>query len=325
MNELNVLYSTDSNYAAHAAASIQSLLNHNQGFEKITIYILDDGISDLAKKQLFETVAPFSQASLHFIPQKDLLSRLNLNKDNNYALAGYGRLMVSNVVPADKVLYLDCDTIVSDSVKSLWNTDITDYYVAGVQDNPALYNVTAIGMTASDQYINGGVLLINLKKWREDDLEDRFIRMITEHGGFVRHHDQGIINGVCKGNILILHPRYNTMSQFYLMSAKQIQMLFSPARYYTQKELDEATNAPTIIHYISKFYNRPWCKDCTHPKKDLYLEALSQTPFDVCFTGRPLSRKVKLRKLAFYCLPFSWYCAIERMLDKKRQNYLTNT
>lgn len=89
------------------------------------------------------------------------------------------------------------------------------YCVAGVQDNPALYALEAIGMDENDRYINSGVLLINLKQWRAERIEEKIIKMIQAHNGFVLHHDQGIINGVCKGKIKILPPKFNTMSQFF--------------------------------------------------------------------------------------------------------------
>ena len=77
-----------------------------------------------------------------------------------------------------------------------------------------------VGLKYNDRYINSGVILINLKKWREDNLEKKFIDFINKYNGDVPCADQGTINGVCKNKILIIHPKYNTMTPMFSFSAK---------------------------------------------------------------------------------------------------------
>ena len=318
MDTLNVLYSTDSNYAPHAAASIYSLLDHNRDFETINIYIIDDNISGEYKEKFKKIAENFSNAGIIFYPFEKLKPKLQI-KETWYAMVGYARLMLSEITEAEKVLYIDCDTIINGSLKELWETDIEGYCIGGVQDNPALYAVEAIGMDDSNRYINGGVMLINLKKWRDDSIEEKIIQMIKDHNGFVFHHDQGIVNGVCKNSIKILHPKFNTMSQFFLMNAKQIKSLYDMNNYYTQDELDEATKTPVIIHYINKFYNRPWFKSCSHPLKDLYIENLSKTPFEIELKEGSQKTAVRIRKFVFDHFPFFIYYAMERVLNIRRK------
>jgi len=318
MDTLNVLYSTDSNYAPHAAASIYSLLDNNRDFEKINIYIIDDNISEECKERFQQLAARFSHASIIFYPFEKLKPKLQI-KETWFAMVGYARLMLSEITEVEKILYIDCDTIINGSLKELWETDMEGYCIGGVQDNPALYALEAIGMDDNDRYINSGVMLINLKKWKDDNVEEKIIQMINEHNGFVFHHDQGIVNGVCRNSIKILHPKFNTMSQFFLMNAKQIKSLYDIKNYYTQDELDEATKKPVIIHYINKFYNRPWFKSCSHPLKDLYIENLSETPFKITLKEGSQKNAVKVRKFIFEHFPFFIYYAMERFLNIRRK------
>jgi len=318
MDTLNVLYSTDSNYAPHAAASIYSLLDNNKDFEKIDIYIIDDNISDECKAKFYKMISGFSNANLIFYPFENLKPKLKI-KETWYSMIGYARLMLSEITDAEKILYIDCDTIVNGSLKELWETDIEGYCVGGVQDNPALYAIEAIGMNENDRYINGGVLFINLKKWREDNIEEKIIQMLKDHNGSVLHHDQGIVNGVCKNSIKIIHPKFNTMSQFFLMNAKQMKSLSDVKNYYTQDDLDEAIKNPVIIHYINKFYNRPWFKSCSHPLKDLYIKNLSKTPFKVELKEGSQKNSVKIRKFVFEHFPFFIYYAMERIFNIRRK------
>lgn len=318
MDTLNVLYSTDSNYAPHAAASIYSLLDNNKEFEKINIYIINDNIKEEYKQHFEQIISGFHNAMVTFYPFEKLKPRLQI-KETWFAMAGYARLMVSKVADVEKILYIDCDTIVNGSLRELWETDIEGYCIGGVQDNPALYALEAIGMDDNDRYINSGVMLINLKKWKNDNIEDKIVQMIHDHNGFVFHHDQGIVNGVCKDSIKILHPKFNTMSQFFLMNAKQIKSLYDIKNYYTQNELDEATQKPVIIHYINKFYNRPWFQSCCHPLKNLYVENLQKTPFEIALKIGSQKNSVKIRKFVFEHFPFFVFYAMERVLDIRRK------
>lgn len=318
MKKLNVLYSTDSNYATHAAASIYSLLYNNKSFDEIDVYIIDDNISEDVKNKFGELVSGFPNAKLIFYPFEKLQPKLKI-KETWFAMVGYARLMLSEITDEDKILYIDCDTIVNRSLEELWNTDMSGYCVAGVQDNPALYALEAVGMNRNDRYINSGVMLINLKLWKEKKVEEKIIQMIKEHNGFVLHHDQGIINGVCKNSIKILPPKYNTMSQFFSLKAKQIKSLYDINNYYTQEDLDEAVSNPVIVHYINKFFNRPWIKSCSHPMKNLYIEYLEKTPFEVELKDGKQKYTVRIRKFIFEHSPFFIYALSERILNIRRK------
>lgn len=318
MSRLNVLYATDTNYAPHMAASIYSLLEHNSSFEKINIYVIDDSISPEVKEKLCTMLSEFNNAEIIFYPFEKLQPKLKI-KETWFAMVGYARLMLSEITEEDKILYIDCDTIVNGSLEELWNTDISDCIVAGVQDNPALFALEAVGMNRNDRYINSGVMLINLKTWREQDIEEKILQMIDDNNGFVFHHDQGIINGVCNNSIKILHPRYNTMSQFFLLKAKQIKSLYDINNYYTQEELDEAVSNPVIVHYINKFYGRPWFDYCSHPMRNLYIEYLKKTPFEVKLKKGKQKKSVRIRKFVFEHSPFFLYALSERILNIRRK------
>ena len=319
MNELNVLYATDSSYSQHAAASIYSLIKNNKEFEKINIYIIDDEISDECKDKFNLLIKDFKNTEIIFYPFCELKKNIPANDKTGFAQVGYARLFLSKVCSKERILYIDCDTIINSSLKELWECDLEGNVLGGVQDNPALFALTKVGMTKHHRYINSGVLLIDLVKWNEFKVEEKLLKMIEEHNGFVVHHDQGVINGVLKDNIKILPPKFNTMSQFFDTNAKQIKKLYDIETYYTQEELDEATKNPVIIHYITKFYNRPWFKSCTHPLKNLYIENLEKTPFEVKLFDGKLPLKVKLRKFIFKNLPFFIYTFSERILDIKRK------
>ena len=89
MNELNILYATDTNYSQHAAASIYSLLKNNSCFEKINIYIIDDNISDECKEKFYTLNKEFPNSQIIFYPFKELSKKLELNDKTGFAQVGY--------------------------------------------------------------------------------------------------------------------------------------------------------------------------------------------------------------------------------------------
>ncbi|PEZ83313.1 glycosyltransferase family 8 protein [Bacillus sp. AFS017274] len=317
--KLNVLYSTDDNYAKYGGVSMLSLFENNKNIDEICVYIIDNKISKENKEKLSE-IANVYNRNLVFIDGSDMLRKTE--KKDDFPIAAYGRLFISNLINVDKILYLDCDTIINGSLKHLWLKNIDDFFVAGVQDNPAKYNVSIIGMDDNDRYLNSGILLINLSLWRKNKLEKKFVEFINKYRGNVPHHDQGIINGVCKGRILILEPEFNLMPPFLHMNRMQIMKLYNIKKYYTQQQINSAIKDPVIIHFISKFYNRPWNKECTHPFKKLYEKYLNLSPWNNKLSNSPLDTKVQIRKRVYEKMPFFIYHLFEKILDTKRKRFI---
>lgn len=89
------------------------------------------------------------------------------------------------------------------------------YYCSGVLDviNPYFKLISMYEWTINDNYINTGFLLVNLKKWGEENLEEKFIKFINKYK-FFRQANQDIINGVIKEKVLIIDPKYNILQPF---------------------------------------------------------------------------------------------------------------
>lgn len=86
------------------------------------------------------------------------------------------RLKIASLIPnVEKCIYLDSDLILTENISKLWMQDIDDYYFAAVTDKKVGFNA--------------GVLLINLKKWREDNLEKKFFEYAKENMSHLRSVD----------------------------------------------------------------------------------------------------------------------------------------
>lgn len=281
-DKLNVLYSSDDNYAQHMAVSIYSLLTHNAMFASIDFYIIDNHISEANKERLKKMIGAFSNAAVQFIPFQSWKDKLHLNLKWDISLSSYARLFVAEMLPesVERVLYVDCDMIICDNLLELWNTSLEGRVLGAVQDSVGEQTKSAVGMKAEQKYFNAGLLLIHLKQWRKQKMGQKCLDFIDDHGGQVIHHDQGVLNGLLKGNFICLPLQYNLMTIHYMFNPKQIIRYYGEkAAFYSEKEIKAAKANPVILHYTPSFTSRPWCKNCKHPLKKYYWDYLACTPW----------------------------------------------
>lgn len=270
---MNVIYSSDNNYARHAGISITSLYDHNQDVETINVYLIDDGISEKNHRNL-DAIADKYGRRIAYIPFGPHKEKLTLNNKWELPISAYARLFVEEMVPSDveRLLYLDCDTIICDNLKALWDTDMEGKTIAAVEDVASCIFQAETDSPASYRYICSGIVLIDMKKWRESHAQTRLLAYLDSKKGVVRHHDQTILNGVFWDDCHILHPRYDALTPTFIMSYKNLKAYFKLwDKYYTKQEIKDSIKHPAIIHYTSSNVGRPW-ENNRHPKAKVYTK-----------------------------------------------------
>ena len=161
---MDILYSSDENYVKFAMVSIASLLENNQLAENITIYFIADELSEASKLQLESIVLLFNR-KIEFIDAKNI--DISFIRKTDFSPAGYYRLMIAEMIHSDKILYIDCDTVILGTLEELWSIDLEENLVAGVKDTVEDFMAVGVGLSNNSGYINSGVMLYNLKKMRE--------------------------------------------------------------------------------------------------------------------------------------------------------------
>lgn len=281
-NILNVVFSSDDNYVQHMGASIYSLLIHNKNFSQINVFIINNEISERNIIKINQMVGCFENAKVQWILFDKWKEKLRLNMEWNISLSSYARLFIGSMLTEEieKVLYLDCDTIIKESLDELWGTDINGYLIGAVQDTVSTRVKSAVGLQPNQPYFNAGMLLINLKEWRTENMEKKCIQFIDDHKGNVRHHDQGVINGLVVSKAKILPLKYNVMTIHYIFSRKKTLKYFQEsATFYDFQEIEMAKRSPVIIHFTPSFTSHPWVRGCCHPMRDIYWQIIRYTPW----------------------------------------------
>lgn len=268
---MKILIATNEAYAQHAAVCLLSLRKNNQDAElNVKLASLDlsshsmNKLYSLAKAQsIILEIVDFKAAVLDDWPQIGV-----------YSKEIYIRLWVDEFFAnedVEKVLYLDADTIVVDELSELWEIDLKDKMLAAV-DIPGSTSHYRCHLPKEYSYFNSGVLLINIKKWRDESARDSVLTFLTENKEIALNPDQDALNGLFYKQRVSLDYTYNAISPFF----RKATLL----NYLTRGQLKDIIDNVKIVHFNGR--SRPWHYDCNHPYQKKYLEYLSQTPWAKC-------------------------------------------
>lgn len=281
---MNVFYFSSDMYISIAAVSIISLLENNKSIEKIHFFIADDGISEKNKTSLVNLIRRYN-ADLTYIDLPDVSKLLDFPFKDRYQIGhSYPRMCIAQLLPEsiERVLILDSDTLVLDDLGKLWNIEMGKTIMAGVVDcmNLKAYH-KQFALEAEQFYCNAGMLLVDVKKWREQRIEEKISGAIKEHNGNVFFFEQTLMNYCCRGQILKLPAAYNMYTLFYAFEYDNLIMWRHPTVFYSKPEVKEAIEHPKIIHFTRNFYmkSHPWKEDSEHPLTELYRKYMGMTPW----------------------------------------------
>lgn len=175
----------------------------------------------------------------------------------------------------DKVLYLDSDIIVQKDLSELFNTDINNFYVAGIVD----FGVCHLKLHYKElnykyeKYFNSGVMLLNLKKMREENITSKLIEYKQNQKNF--YMDQDAFNMVLNPLVKWMSYKYNYQYCLLLMNGnkKNIKETYDENAY---KILKKKGQGATIIHYAYMY--KPWKYDIKNISK-LFIKYYKKSPY----------------------------------------------
>lgn len=250
---IDIFYCADDKFVPYLATSIASILKNSNEDENISIYVLNNDIKE-ENKNLLYTLSNIREFKLEFLQVDGSIFEKYEKPDYIHSSAFLYRYLIPQIKPnIQKALYFDCDTIVKQSLWNLFNTNINDYYIGGVEDYHWMMSFKRLKLNSSivEPYLNSGVLLINCQKWREEDLYHKLIAETNNLNPKVLEQlDQDAINIVCTGQKLLLPPKYN------LLSCWSENNMFKSYKY---KDLQEAILSPVVIHYSGPI--KPWMEE----------------------------------------------------------------
>ncbi len=270
---LNILYQFNEKYVPFAGVSIASLLENNKEAAEITIYMLGEQVSGESRDMLLDQIEKYGRSG-RFIDASEVVGMMQEIGLNGYrdSYATNIKMFVDHYIPEDveRLLYIDCDTIINGSLSQLFKFDMKDRPVAMALDSMCYRHKQAVGFRRDEKYFNGGVMLFDMRAWRSRECEKRIINHIREERSHYMAPDQDLINIVLKNEILTLKPEYNFQPIHMVYSYGQYMRYFGQSCYYSEKSLKKANRKAVIYHTFRYLGEFPWHKGSMHPATALF-------------------------------------------------------
>lgn len=282
-----IFFATDDNYAPFLAVSIRSMLDNADKNYFYRIHILTSSMNEANRKKMLSLSGENSKISFDN-PEKKLAHLMeSLSLRDYYSVATYYRLFIADMFPEyDKVMYIDSDTVIPGDISKMYLTDIGTNLVGAVQESVMLTEpfgeyAEKVIKIPYNEYFNAGILLMNLREFRANRIESRFIDLLSRKK-FPVAQDQDYLNVLCHKKVYYFGHEWN----------------LPPVDGLTDK-------APEIVHY--KMALRPWNYDgikygeyfWKYAKTSGFYDEIckikkSRTPFDALKDKQVYDRLVSL-------------------------------
>ena len=285
---LRAIYASDDGYVGLAAVSAVSLLKHNPDAQiNLLGYKLTPDSIDLVRSR----VEGHGGSFCHFdvTPLIGKLESLKVAHYTSYAI--FARMFIPELIRTDdRILYLDCDTLVTDRLDDLMNLELHGHAFALALDavHPAYKKV--ISLPPDKPYYNSGVMLMDLATWREHDCSGRFMEELSQPHGRIILPEQDVIARMLGDEVETLPSKWNFLSQFILQ---------------------RRTDHPAIYHFSGNTLGRPWFTSSKHPMREAYRHAAAEANLpEIAEQQRPLPLEYKVQYWLYRLLPQTLFTPI---------------
>ena len=245
--EIPIFFTIDNGYAPYISVAIQSIIENASRDYNYKIIVLHQELTE----ENIQKISSLAKEGfeIKFVYMKDGLESITDRVENRlrcdyFTLTIYFRLFIPDMFPEyDKGIYIDSDVVVPGDISELYNHELGDNLVGACADKSvvdvpelAKYMEEAVGVSKYE-YVNSGVLLMNLKAMREKEFSKRFLELLNKYHFDCIAPDQDYLNAMCNGKILYLDEAWDAMPT----------------------DGKEPLPNPKLIHY--NLFQKPWCYD----------------------------------------------------------------
>ena len=272
-------------YVEQVMTTIKSICYHNRS---IRFYLINSDFPNEWFKQLNKRLEGYDSEIINCRVTSEQISRYKT--DISYTV--FLRYFVSDFVQEDKALYLDCDLVVTKNLDNLFETDLQEYPLAAVRDYGGR-------VYYGREMFNAGVLLINNRLWKQENMSQRLIDLTNEWHDKVDQADQSILNMLFENRWIEMEFDNN-----HVVIHKQ----------FTDYELPAGQDYPGIIHYLS--HRKPWFDLAAQSYRDVwwYYHSLEWTELGQNHHLHPLQKShIYPIREPFTCLIYTSSDQIEQI------------
>ena len=275
---MDIVFATSDLYSRPALITIKTLLMNNTEVETLKIYYVENEVSDENKRMISELVEQYHR-SITFIPMPEEYTKIQGLMRTNAIVYSY--CYFQDILPqsVEKVILLEGDSIVTDNLTEMYSTDLDGYYLGAADDLQSRWYKRKLGMREDSVYFNCGIMVLNLKKWREDGITEKITRIIEKSDCKFFYEVQDELNVLMEGQIKVLPPRFNCTTGIFLFDYKNMLKYRKPSTVCSKEDFEDGKRRPSVVHFTKNqiIQPRPWIEECTHPYKKYYEDAKAET------------------------------------------------
>jgi lipopolysaccharide biosynthesis glycosyltransferase len=318
-NILNVLYQSNDHYAMVSGTSIVSLLENNNHLDEVNIFYCDYEITKGNRNKLHGLVGKYKNGSIQFIDAKKYhktLGQLKVKPWHGFYITWLKLLAFGDLdLKTDRVLFINGHTIINGPLDELIELDFEDAVMALSYDCLLNEHKKTIGLSETDGYYNCGIMLINHKKWVDEDLTRKLKEHLMVKSDYVIA-DQDLCNVLFKNQIKTLSSTYNFSSAYYAYNVKTLLKInnLKPSYFYSYEALMEDYYSPKIIHSLFGIKGKPWEEGNEHPQRFLWKKYIAMTPWKD--TKRPTAKR-SLNWFLYDILPSSIFMRLYKIAIRR--------
>lgn len=250
---MNILVTLDSNYVEQLIVMLTSMImsNFNESFD---VYVAHSSLED-EDFNLINDCIDSRRCKITDIKIPDGMFG-DAPVTDRYPKEMYYRIFAAHYLPKelDRILYLDPDLVVINSIENLYNMDLEGNFFAAashVHSRLKKINEIRLAMPEDSTYINSGVMLLNLTELREKQNIQEVYDYIEDYKLFLVLPDQDVLNGVYAGKTVHIDPLIYNLSDRYLNLYNA-----NPKNINNKKDMRWVAHNTSIIHYCGR--KKPW-------------------------------------------------------------------
>lgn len=332
MEQLNVLYLSDNNYATYAGVSITSMFENNKHIESITVYLIDDQI-DSANKEKFSELAKQYDREIVFLDVSNGIRRLRELGAPTYrnSYTTYLKLFAFNLLPdsVQRIFFIDSDSVVIGDLSEMIHINMQGNVIGAVKDGLSHSYKCMLGYAYDDSWYNMGVMLVDVALWKQMHCQEAVEKQLQKRNAYFAV-DQDLLNITQHGKIMTLHPKYNATPHHYIYNEKDFYRAMPQGGFYEQNTMKEGQEQAVIRHFERFVGESPWHKNSVHPYTSLFDYYLEMSPWKgYRKQAANNSTILKIEKLLYKCLPkkvfiYIWAAAFKKYLKDCNKEFASN-
>ena len=336
MKRIPIMFTFNNNYCVPASACFISIMEHASKENDYYFYVLHSDITEEHENMLKEDMNKYSNCHLEFINMNNKYEE-EYNRVQNHSHFSkellYKLSCASIFSKESKIIITDVDVIFLDDIAIMYDAldEKEDYYYAGIgvaeKKSPSIYRgnlylkFTDLEKDMLEKGVGAGFLLVNLKKIRQDGIEEKMLKFLNDNSDRLIQIEQDVINIVCYKHIKRMPHYYMVCSYEYdnYKNGKDFSSIKNPDDIEKEKY---ALENPVQLHFATSI--KPWkYTNCTKSEiwfkyfemsyfSDLYLKQIKKNGKSVN------SFFVKFMKTKTYKVLLKIYHLILRPFKKRR-------